>query len=340
MRRWWIGWLWVWCVSGILITHAQPSPPPFAVNDLVWSPDGSAITIATTRGIWLYDPADLTLPPRVLTTEPTASMAYNADGTLLAFGDYTAHVRVLDVTAPQSPLLDWQVEPFDPANPSTVITVSMSLGGKEGQFIAAATSRNVLAVYDLDRNELVWSNDSGNFPAVVRFSGDSKDLACGNTRLSLDLYDTLNGKIHTDWNLEVLSLRRVADMDFNTEGDRLLVGGDSRRVLALDTFYGEPGYAWDIAGESATYVDWSPDDELIGVVNFSLIDPSLSIVQILRAQNGGSEVARLVGHMAPIRGFAFSPDSTQAATIADDGTLRLWDVLTGEELQQTRFPQE
>jgi WD40 repeat protein len=331
MRR---GWLLLLVMMWAVQSQAQAPTLPYELFDLAWSPQGNVIAVPTTEGVWLFDPTDLQAPPLSL-PQPAAAVAFNADGNLLAVGGFQAEVTVFDVRdLGRGPIVLWQVEPFDPADPSRVVSVTLSQGGKEGTFIAASTSRNVLAVYDFDNDEVVWSADDGNFADVVRFSGDSKDLACGNGRLSVDLRDTLNGKVHTDWELEALSLRRISDLAFNAEGDRLLIAGDSRRVLALDAYFGEAGYVWEAAGEEVRLVDWSADDTLIGLVNYSLIDPNLNIVQLFEAENNGGEVGRLVGHTAPIVGFAFSPDSTQAVTLSEDGDLRLWDVMSGEVVGQ------
>ena len=337
MRRWWIVVLMGLCA---VLVQAQPAPLPYEIFNLAWSPDGMTLAIPTSMGVWLYDPTDLNVPPRFL-PQPATSVDFNAEGDLLAVGGFQAEVTVFEVTdLAASPLLQWQVEPFDPADPSRVVSVALSQDGKEGVFLAASTSRNILAVYDVDNDEEVWSADDGNFADVLRFSSDSKDLACGNGRLSVDLRDTLSGKIHTDWDLEALSLRRISDIDFNTEGDRLLIAGDGRRVLALDAYYGEAGYVWEAAGDEVRLVDWSADDALIGLVNFSLIDPNLNMVQLFEAENNGTEVLRLVGHTAPIVGFAFSPDSTQAVTVSADGELRLWDVTSGEVVTQVVVAKE
>jgi WD40 repeat protein len=44
-------------------------------------------------------------------------------------------------------------------------------------------------------------------------------------------------------------------------------------------------------------------------------------------------VLTLVGHTSTLKDFAFSPDSTQIATAGYDGTLRVWNVHSGTQVQ-------
>jgi WD40 repeat protein len=57
-------------------------------HDLAWSPDGKTIAVATTIGVWLYDPAHLDTEPQLLNTVPqrATALAYSRDGSLLAVG--------------------------------------------------------------------------------------------------------------------------------------------------------------------------------------------------------------------------------------------------------------
>jgi WD40 repeat protein len=48
----------------------------------------------------------------------------------------------------------------------------------------------------------------------------------------------------------------------------------------------------------------------------------------------GKELRQLVGHGAPVRAAAFSPDGKLIVTGGDDQTARMWDAQTGKETRQ------
>ena len=73
-------------------------------------------------------------------------------------------------------------------------------------------------------------------------------------------------------------------------------------------------------------VDWSPDGR-----TFVTTGPEGSGTVEIRDARTGASVLSFRAHEYDINDVAFSADGSRLATTGDDGALRLWDAVTGEE---------
>ena len=74
-------------------------------------------------------------------------------------------------------------------------------------------------------------------------------------------------------------------------------------------------------------LDWSPDGSV-----FVTEGPEETGVVDIRDAETGDSVRSFPGHDSDVNDVAFSPDGSMLATTGDDGTAKVWDPATGEEL--------
>ncbi len=82
-------------------------------------------------------------------------------------------------------------------------------------------------------------------------------------------------------------------------------------------------------------VDWSPDGR-----TFVTMGPEGSGTVEIRDAGTGASVLSFRAHEFDINDVAFSADGSRLATTGDDGALRLWDPVTGEEQAAFDYPAE
>jgi WD40 repeat protein len=68
-------------------------------------------------------------------------------------------------------------------------------------------------------------------------------------------------------------------------------------------------------------------------VTIVLLVPVVLVMWVVRGF-GIREVRRFVGHEGPVLSVAFAPDGQRIASGGADGTVRLWDVATGQEIRR------
>jgi len=294
----------------------------YSASSLALSRKGTLLALALTGAaaqgydIVLWDCrqekelARIAMPP-----EPrlAMSLAFSPDGSqLLAANrsDSSMILRAWDTTSLKETTL-WKA-----ANPQDRL-VGFSTDGS--RVVVGRPSSGTSFILNLQKDARVplqgWDRNS----PVLAFSPDAQYLASGSFD-GLRIWDAATGKL---WRvLADDSGRNVSSLAFSTDA----------KILAA-TDYSKGIFLWDLptgkylnqlaASENFRVGAISPDSRWLAAVRGS----SLRVwnLETGQAVNDGD------GHVETIRSLAISPRLDAIATGGNDGTLRLWDAVTGKQ---------
>lgn len=315
------------CVFSSLV-YAQQSPPlhPNRVLSIAWSPDGSRIANSNARGVTtISNPStnQVLLTLQTDTTGPTHSVAWSPDGTRIATAGYDGAIRIQDAqtgnllqayTMPSG----WAIYQLDWSPDSTHIVT----GDESGEVIIWTLATNQIAtLIDTDISQgrmgapvmsVSW-RPTGTHVAVVSISPYAMVTA-------VRIYDTSTYQLTKFLVIDDEgSAERVA---WSPDGDRLLLTGYT--ISAIINYNTEENVVLQDGGIIAS-IAWNPDgSQVASVLSNAIRIWDANSGQIAREIPTGSDIGSHV--------MAWSPDGTRIAAGIVSGSVKVWDVLTGELL--------
>jgi WD40 repeat protein len=345
--------LWVVDITTGNMVFDIPQAHSGGITSVAWSPDGSVIAsgsgysggtirlwdaasgkpvgrleghtswicelIFSTDGLWLYSAsADQTIriwdveQQQCLTTlhgstDEVYGLAISPDGTTLASASKDGAVAFWDACPGQGQ-----------EQPRVIPLDKRLLALAPDSRVLAAPQEGIVRLFDLSTSkEIDKIPELGSDVSTVAYSPDGRLLVSGS----------LNGRIRV-WNCpERRLLWEVGDsnapIDFSTfrsDGMRFLSVDAKGQAIWWDTF------TWQQVGTSMVKLESvsmgaavSPDGRLLAIGRRS------GTVHWLNAETGELRAATSTAHRHPVVGIAFSANGAQAATVAEDGTLAIWD---------------
>ena len=290
------------------------------IKEIVYSPDGQLLAVASSIGTWLYD-AESGKELALLTahTGPVRSVAFSPDSKTLATVNYyftiylwdtktrehkatlVGNVRYITFSPDGKTLAGsnydhdgrgikfWDIESQQQSQRIAVRGNSKIVFSPDGKSIASADSDDKLRLWDIEtgKNKLTLPMDAVVDKSIA-YSPDGESLACGGPNNIIRIWDPKTAEQKTTLTGHTLPVHTVV---FTPDGKTLVSGGGDHTIRL-----------WDI--------------------------------------NTGENKATLTGHSSAVDTLAISPDGLTLASGSYDGTIQFWDIETGKHKSTIRHAQK
>jgi len=248
----------------------------------------------------------------------TASSAvFSPDGRWIAVGGGDKAVKILQAWDGEL-LRTW------PDLPASVSSLVLS---PDGSRLVAATFDGSIHVWDLASEQKCSFQAHRKGVCAVAFGLDGKSFASGGGEGTLKLWDAATGEEIRVFDGLTQPVRSVA------------LSPDGRWIAASGMIWPTDGSgapdAFQTDAEAFSAVAFRPDGNQIawggagnGRASLDHDEPALSLCDL----EARRQTQKLRGHTAPVTAVAYSPDGTRIVSGSGNGTIKVWDTATGEEV--------
>jgi hypothetical protein len=321
-------------VQSVVWKHPDPVeayPRPFPVTAMAFRPDGQELAIGGHYEITVWNVAAGTLAGRIKgVAERTYSLAYNADGTLLA-------------AASGTPAQNGEVKLFHPADGRLVrhlgSMADCALGvafSPDGKRLVAGGADQMVRVYDVDsgKQELLLK-DHSDWVMGVAFSPKGDRLATASRDKTCKVFDGKSGALLVTYSDHGAAVHAVA---FNADGSQVISGGGDNRMHfwhAADQGYEDTEMKKKKRQQIGTATGF-------GAPVFSLTQHGGQVFACsadMTARQFDAEkrtaIRSFTGHGEWLFAVAYCQQTRQLAAAGLDGQVRIWNTAAKDEGELT-----
>lgn len=287
------------------------------LNSMDWSADGSQLTIASSLGIYLYDPLTLRELNHLDGNDWILHLYADRQDQKLATINRNGRVTIWNMHGQPSPISHTDLAVSADA-PFRTLAFRDDLG-----ILAVGRGSATLQLIDLNQGSTIAWINLPDYPDTrqvedLAFSPDGKELAV-DVGYNVYLIDPSDGVIQRI----LQSDHDVHHLAFSPVGSWLAVDNtiydlkDGSRKQSFRAF----------SPDDIQAITYSPDGQVLAITTGSKV----SLIDIV----SGQLLQELVANGVNIRCVKFSPDGRKVAGATLDDRLWIWEVITGEILHET-----
>jgi len=247
-------------------------------------------------------------------TGAVSSIAFSADGSLLASGSADKTVRLWDAGGGQA------IHVLK-GHAAAVTAVAVS---PDGGIVASASLDRTVKLWDANGGREAGSlpKESSGFLAVA-FSPDGRLLAAAMQDGRVKLFEMPSGRGVQSMDAHA---GPVHALSFSPDGRLLASAGRDQRIKLWQVSSGREVATLSGHADAVTSVAFSADSRLLASGSE---DKTAKVWDVASRR----ELRTLSGHAAGVDGVAFSADGRVLASGSGDKTIKLWEVSSGRELK-------